>query len=99
MIVDVKSIILSEAEAVNHIRYSVGCTSVANSDIKAVKESFKEQICPSVKTKRRAKGSTSPYNKRGRKLGYRSENTKDESAVCGVCGAKVIITTNLSYLY
>ena len=26
--------------------------------------------------------------KRGRKLGYRSENTKDESAVCDVCGSR-----------
>ena len=28
--------------------------------------------------------------KRGRKLGYRSENTKDEIAHCGVCGCQVI---------
>jgi len=31
---------------------------------------------------------SSVYNKRGRKLGYRSENTKDDGAVCEVCGAK-----------
>ena len=27
--------------------------------------------------------------KRGRKKGYRSENTKDENAICAICGAKV----------
>ena len=27
--------------------------------------------------------------KRGRKLGYRSENSNGENTVCGVCGAKV----------
>ena len=41
--------------------------------------------------KRRTKDCTTPYKKRGRKLGYRSENTKDDTAVCGVCGAKVSI--------
>ena len=27
--------------------------------------------------------------KRGRKLGYRSENSNQENTLCGVCGAKV----------
>ena len=98
-VIDVKSVIIREAQTAERIRNSAVCINVANSDIKATKECPSEHIVPLAKTRRRAKGSTAPYNKRGRKLGYRSENSKDESAVCGVCGAKVIITTNLSYLY
>jgi len=62
-------------------------TNVIKEDDKTIKESQNNQSFP-IRSGKRAKGSTGPYNKRGRKLGYRSENTKDESAVCGVCGAK-----------
>ena len=77
----VESDILSEA--VGHIKYDISSTSVVESDIKTDNERIRSR------SQRKARGSTRPHNKRGRKLGYRSDNTKDDTAVCGVCGGKV----------
>ena len=36
--------------------------------------------------------------KRGRKLGYRSQNSNGDNALCGICGAKVRISFNVFYI-
>ena len=50
----------------------------------AISEIVKDSPIDIEKTEKVRKG-----RKRGRKLGYRSENSNGEDAVCGVCGAKV----------
>ena len=45
-----------------------------------------EQVNERVNTFRKGR-------KRGQKLGYRSKNTNDDNALCGVCGAKVSFRT------
>ena len=50
----------------------------------AISEIVKDTPIDTEKTEKVRKG-----RKRGRKLGYRSENSNGEDAVCRVCGAKV----------
>ena len=80
--------------------------SINATECEQVQDTTSQIAAKSSKPKRTSACSTGPHNKRGRKLGYRSENSKDDSAQCGVCGDKVSrrrplfsLTTNVVHLF